>query len=722
VARAGELVLFDPARGRVEAEGAVQKIPGWGKKVEAPIQDQLVRSSYPRFLHPYPLSDKYFLVACQPEAGALWGIYLVDVFDNMLLLKEDPGFALLEPVVFRPTTRPPVIPDKVDPKRKDATMYLADIYAGPGLKGVPRGTVKALRLYELHFAYNQMGGHIDVGIDGPWDVHRIVGTVPVEADGSAFFKVPANTPLAIQPLDDQGRALQLMRSWMTAMPGESVACVGCHESPNTSIPRGRTLATARGVMDITPWHGETRGFDFKREVQPVLDKYCIGCHDGTPTSHAQPDLRLTAKAAPGNFSSSYAALHRFVRRPGPESDYHIQKPGEFAANTSELIQMLQKGHHGVQLDPEAWDRLYTWIDLNVPDHGTWTEYRPIAGQFHDLRLKARQMYAGIDIDPEQIFPTPPAPKATPVMPAPQAAPAPAPACPNWPFDAARAKALQLAAGTPTQAVDLGHNLHLDMVLIPAGEFVMGDPAGAADERTLGRVKIDRPFYMARCTITNQQYAQFDATHDSRVISMFNKDQATPGEVANRPDQPVIRVCWKEALAYCDWLSKKTGHRFTLPTEAQWEWACRAGTSTAMNYGTVDTDFGHLANLADRRFEDLCRRKTPRWLPNIESVDDGAIVTTEVGHYQPNAWGLCDMHGNVSQWTLSSYRPYPYVADDGRNNLDDKDLKVARGGSFYDRPQRATSAYRRAYPSWQCVFDVGFRVICPLEPQTAAVTK
>jgi len=722
-ARAGELVLFDPARGRSEADGAIQKIPGWGKKVEPRIEDTLVDGSYPRFLHPYPLSDKYFLVACQPQPGALWGIYLVDIFDNMLLLREEPGAALLEPVVFRSTPRPPVIPDKVDPTRKDATMYLADIYAGPGLAGVPRGTIKSLRLYELHFAYNQMGGHINVGIDGPWDVHRIMGTVPVESDGSAFFKVPANTPLAVQPLDEQGRALQLMRSWMTAMPGESVSCVGCHESPSTAIPRGRTLATARGAVDITPWHGPTRGFDFKREVQPVLDKYCIGCHDGAPNSHATPDFRLTDKTAPGNFTSSYAALHRYVRRPGPESDYHMQKPGEFAANTSELIQMLQKGHHGVQLDSEAWDRLYTWIDLNVPDHGTWTEHRQIAGQFHDLRAKARALYAGIEIDPELIPTTPAAaPKATPVKPAAEPAPVPAPACPNWPFDAAHAKDMQTAAGVPALKVDLGNNLNLDLVLVPAGEFVMGDSAGAADERTLCRVKIDRPFYMGRCTITNRQYAAFDAAHDSRVISEFNKDQSNPGQVANRPDQPVIRVSWSQALAYCQWLSQKTGRHFTLPTEAQWEWACRGGTNTAMNYGDLATDFGHLANLADRHLNDLCRRDNPRWLPTIESVDDGACITTEVGRYKPNAWGLCDMHGNVSQWTLSGYRPYPYVADDGRNNLDAKELKVARGGSFYDRPVRATSAYRRAYPAWQAVFDVGFRVICPADPQTVMANK
>ena len=128
---------------------------------------------------------------------------------------------------------------------------------------MPRGTVKRLRIYEPHYAYPGMGGHIHIGIDGPWDVHRILGTVPVESDGSASFTVPANTPLAVQPLDEQGRALQLMRSWFTAMPGEIVSCVGCHESQNTAPPPKPTMAMRRKPSAIAPWHGPARGFSFR---------------------------------------------------------------------------------------------------------------------------------------------------------------------------------------------------------------------------------------------------------------------------------------------------------------------------------------------------------------------------------------------------------------------------------------------------------------------------
>ena len=120
--RMGELVLFDPARGRHEASPALQRIPGYGKKVEAIIRDGLTLDSWPKFLHPFPLNDKFFLVSCKPEPDAPWGIYLVDVFDNRVLLKEEEGVALLEPVPLAQRPKPPVIQDKVQPDNPQALV------------------------------------------------------------------------------------------------------------------------------------------------------------------------------------------------------------------------------------------------------------------------------------------------------------------------------------------------------------------------------------------------------------------------------------------------------------------------------------------------------------------------------------------------------------------------------------------------------------------------
>ncbi len=715
VPRMGELILFDPARGRFEADGAVQRIPGNGRKVEPIIRDGLVEGSWPKFLHPYPLSDKYFLVSSQPTPQSKWGIYLVDVFDNLTLVREQDGYVLFEPIPLRKSPRPPAIPDRINLAKKDATVFLADIYSGPGLNGVPRGTVKTLRLYEPHFGYPGMGGHINIGIDGPWDVHRILGTVPVEADGSASFKVPANTPIAVQPLDAEGKALQLMRSWYTAMPGESFSCAGCHDTQNSSPLAKPTMAGLRQPSDISPWYGPARGFSFKREVQPVLDKYCVGCHkEGAPPQNGQavPDLTAQKKNGWRGFTPSYIALHPFVRRPGPESDYHLQKPLEFHADTSELVQMLKRGHYNVKLDAEAWDRLITWIDLNVPDHGTWTEHvggpKPVMAR----RMAMHAEYANRTDDPEQILDTGSKEPVKFVAPAPMPERKPQDIrVAGWPFDAAEAARRQTAANLPPRLkIDLKESASLDLAMIPAGEFVMGDATGEADETPVSRVKIDKPFYMGVVEIRNDQYAAFDPQHDSGVISMVNKDQDRRGYEVNQPNQSVVRVTWSEAAAFCQWLSQKTGKKFTLPTEAQWEWACRAGTDLPFFYGNRDTDFSRFANLADSSLGGLQRGDSPAWHPKDGRFNDGAMVTANVGRYQPNAWGLHDMHGNAAEWTLSSYRPYPYDDHDGRNAPNSVEMKTVRGGSWYDRPIHARSAARLPYRPWQAVYNVGFRVV------------
>ena len=729
VPRMGELVVFDPAKGRFEADGVVQRIPGWGEKVEPVIKDQLVNDSWPRFLHPYPLSEKHFLVSCQPSAEDPWGIYLVDLFDNVLLLAEMEGHALFEPIPFRATTKPPVIPDRVDLARDDASVYLADVYAGPGLAGVPRGTVKDLRVYELHYAYPDMGGHKHVAVEGGWDVHRILGTVPVETDGSAAFQVPANTPLAVQPLDADGRAVQLMRSWFTAMPGETLSCVGCHESQNTTPAVRPTLATRQAPRAIEPWYGPARGFSFKREVQPVLDRSCVGCHDGSAdeSGRPMPDLRRKDENGWGNFTPSYLALHPYVRRPGPESDYHLQKPYEYHANTSELVQMLERGHYGVELGQEAWDRLVTWIDLNVPDHGTWGEHRGIAADYQLQRQEMLSCFANRPVDVEAELASGPAARPVvviePVLPQrPPAPPLGDAELAGWPFDAAAAAAKQAGSDLPRElSVELGGGLSMEFVLVPAGDFLMGDVAGHADELPRTRVAVAESFYLGRLEVTRGQYSRFDPEHDNGYLDQLHKDHTTPGYPANDPDFPVIRVSWLEAVAFCDWLSSRTGLACSLPSEAQWEWACRGGAATPFSFGDLDTDFGAWANLADASISLLAvtgvnpqpiANPSPfeDFLPKESRFDDGAKLMAEAGRYAANPWGLQDLHGNVWEWTRSRFAAYPYREDDGRNDTGGGGDRVVRGGSWNTRPMSARSASRLQYRPYQAVHDVGFRVM------------
>jgi formylglycine-generating enzyme required for sulfatase activity len=721
VPRMGELIVFDTARGRREETGAVQRIPGYGKPVPSVIKDTLVDDSWPRFLHPYPLSDKYFLVSCKPTPSSAWGLYLVDIFDNMLLLKEEPGYALFEPLPLRKTSRPPAIADRVKLQDTQATVYVHDIYAGQGLRGVPRGTVKSLRLFQYEYSYRNQGGHYFVGMEGGWDVRRLIGTVAVEADGSAQFHVPANVPVSVQPLDAEGKALQQMRSWFVGMPGEFVSCVGCHEPQNSTTALKPALAARKPIQDPAPWRGPKRGFSFVREVQPVLDKYCVGCHNGKVGRPDFSDPKIT-KTSGGisDLPRSYLELHPYIRRNGPEGDYHTLTPLEFHANTSLLIQILRKGHHGVKLDAEAWDRLLTWIDINVPAYGTFHEISPIPSNFAQRRHEAKKKYANLDEDIEAI-PNPDVQRVAFVKPAAPPAPPARVQLPGWPFGGDRAKRMQADLGKTDLQLDLGNGIALALKRIPAGEFPMGDVDGFPDEYPMTVVKMAQPFWMGVTEISLEQYQQFDPKHRNGYYDMHYKDQVKPGYLMDSPELPAIRISWEQAMAFCEWLSKRSGKRVLLPTEAQWEWACRAGAGGTAFYGDRDSDFSPYANLADASLSKLAVSGVdPQPIPNPDKFwdfvpkearfNDGVLHLAAVGHYQPNAWGLRDMIGNVCEWTLDDYRAYPYTPQSAVGKPAQDRAKVVRGGSWSERPKDARASARWDYPAWQRVYNVGFRVV------------
>ena len=745
--RMGEMVVLDTAKGWREAKGILHRIGHRGEPTQVIIRDNLIGDTWPKFLHPYPLNDKYFLAAVQFGKNAPWGIFLVDIFDNFVALAYDPKFDFFEPLPIEKAARPRALPDRTDRNRDDAVVYLHDVYLGPGLKGVPRGTVKDLRIVAYNFGMPGMAGPDKIGRGGPWDAMRILGTVPVPEDGSVAFKVPANTPICVQPLDKDGKALQLMRSWYTAMPGEKASCVGCHEQPkDTPLVRYETAALKTPV-EIKPWYGPARGFDFEREVQPVLDRYCVGCHDGTSD---EPDLRaerfaqnyegsplsrlgasrldpeLIPKFAPyksehkfiGNikmrYTPAYEALIPFVRRVNIEDHVGLHVPGEYHADTSELIQMLQKGHHNVQLDDEAWDRLFTWIDLNGPCHGAWGDVADIPCDNDKRRRELALKYGGPKDDPEAVYETPRY-EGQPIVPK-QDQPKPeSMKLAGWPLNAKEAAAKQRSTGPWKKSVDLGSGLRLDLVRIPAGKFVMGDVEGEPDERPQTEAAIPRDLWMSTCEISNEQFRRFKADHFSGYFMKRSIDANGPGMVLDEPNQPAVRISWTEAVDFCRWLSEQTGLRFRLPTEAEWEYACRAGSDSPLAYGPIDTDFSKHANLADaaaaRIYSVTGGVVVLQDIPADDRYDDGAIATTVIGSYQPNRWGLYDMHGNAAEWTLSTYAQYPYHPHDGRNDITTDTRKVVRGGSFYDRPKRCRSSFRLSYPAWQKVHNVGFRVVC-----------
>ena len=731
VARSGRLIIFDPTKGRKNVQGMVQEIPHRNRPIQELIKDELVNGVWPQFVKPTPLNDKYFLVAAKLDPQSLWGLYLVDIYDNVTCLMQAEGEGYISPILVKETKTPPAIPDRVKLNEKEATIFIQDIYEGEGLRGIPRGTVKELRLHAYEYAYvKTRSDHNWHGIQSGWDIKRLLGTVPVEEDGSAIFKVPANTPISIQPIDKDGVAVQWMRSWVTGQPGEVVSCIGCHEDQNQiPIPK-RVMASQKAAVPLKAPEGGVRSFTFDLEIQPILDRACIACHNGEGKAF---DLRGGKKDKLG-YGTSYLNIHPYVHRQGGEGDMVVLQPYEYHPNTSELVRILKKGHHNVKLTDAEWLKLYNWIDYNAPDKGYFDanvlgkEIIPYQG-FDQIerRKELTDKYAnGMGVDwKKEIADYASYLKAqgpiTPVMPE-KAAPVKVKnvKAKGWPFDKSTIKEMLAKETSNRKEVEIAPGVKINFVRIPAGEFVMGSYNGESDAYPTAKVKIDKPFWMGEMEITNQQFNAIYPDHDSRFVDQLWKDHVVQGYPANEPNQPVIRVNYNDAMDYCKQLSEKTGLNITLPTEAQWEWACRAGSDSDFWYGDMNTDFGKYENLADKTTllfavsgvdpkpmsPNSYWYKYYTYLPKEEGVDDGQLIQTGEKVYEANPFGLYNMHGNVSEWTRSDYVPYPY---NPKTKLT-SDHKVVRGGSYIERPKFSTAYARKAYYPYQRVFNVGFRVI------------
>ena len=729
VARSGRLILFAPAKARKGAAGMLQEIPHRNRPIVEEVKDRLVDGVWPQFIKPSPLNDTYFLVAAKLDKNDLWGIYLVDKFDNVTCLHKMEGEGYISPIAVRKTVTPPAIPDRVKLDDKQATVFIQDIYEGEGLKGIPRGTVKSLRLHAYEYAYVQtQSDHNWHGIQSGWDIKRMLGTVPVGEDGSVIFKIPANTPVSIQPLDKDGVAVQWMRSWLTGQPGEIVSCVGCHEDQNQIVIPKRVIASQKAPHALTPPEGGTRSFTFDLEVQPILDRACIACHNGEGKAF---DLRGGKKDGRG-YGTSYLNLHPYVHRQGGEGDMVVLYPYEYHPNTSELVRLLKKGHYNVQLTDAEWRKIYNWIDYNAPDKGYFNAnvLKSFPYQGYDQIERRKQLTdkyaggAGVDWKKEiadyaaqlknkgEIKPVMPK-KVSPVK-------EKVLKVKGWPFAPDRVKEMLADEKETVKVLEIAPGVQMTFVRIPAGEFVMGSYHGEPDTYPTTKVKIDKAFWMGELEVTNQQYNTIFPQHDSRYVDQQWKDHVVPGYPANKPEQPVIRVSYNDAMEYCKILSQKTGLNITLPTEAQWEWACRGGSDEDFWFGNLNADFGKKDNLADVTTNKFAvsgvdpQPMSPEspwykyytFLPKAANVDDGSLVQVGGKKYEANPFGLYCMHGNVAEWTRSDYVPYPYK----ENPKKVSEYKVVRGGSYIERPKYSTAYSRKGFYPYQCVFNVGFRVI------------
>ena len=477
VAQKGKLAILDNSLGRQGDAGItfvagadIRERPGVVKsdytsdpvftKAHAeqdPFVDDFATQHGAQWQYPYPLSEGDWLVTFLPEGslrgskcgdGPNFGIYWQNAAGERELLAYDPAIECSQPVPVRPRRR--AVARRcvaADPNEAYGTFYVQDVYAGEGMRGVTRGTVKTLRVCAIEhrpmFLHNgsmyaphdecfnafipYYGDNSGEGVavsGGTWDVKHVLGEVDVAADGSCAFVAPACNPVYFQLLDAEGRCVQTMRSWATLMPGEFNSCIGCHEekrdAPSAAAPprtlpvqrlrpapgqgahpllarldAGGRRACAANMLGVNAARSAdpeapTEGFSFRRLVQPILDRRCVRCHDGSNPD--RPNLTAKVVADPRQraggknpiyahraFTESYWALTRqgrqtpFVNWYSSTGCSTMLPPCAMGSTRSGVMRHLASEHHGVQTTEEERRVFACWIDLGVPFGGSYAE-------------------------------------------------------------------------------------------------------------------------------------------------------------------------------------------------------------------------------------------------------------------------------------------------------------------------------------------------------------
>ncbi|MDD4872233.1 MAG: hypothetical protein PHR77_16890 [Kiritimatiellae bacterium] len=369
--------IFSPAFGHRENEGNVMIVDlkagpeDWSAARQiSPKLPGLVwttGSGYGRegFRDPYPLSEDCFLVAK----------------DRSLLILGDNGSTqeiyraakmVHDPRVIRSRPREPIIPSHVNLQKTTGQFVLANVYHGRNVGGIKQGTVKKLLILEdlqkpgsKHGWRGEHGGHITL--------RRVLGEVPVEADGSASFEVPALRAVYFVALDAKGLAVKRMQNFTMVMPGETQGCIGCHEFRTTNISpnsgKDTLMALRRPPSKIEPVPGAPDVFDYPRDIQPIWDKHCITCHS---LEKASGHVILTGDNNEWR-TQSYYALHAYdqISRPSGWSEEGNHKPYGFGTGASPLMKKIDGSHHDVHLSREEYDKVRLWIETSAIFTGTY---------------------------------------------------------------------------------------------------------------------------------------------------------------------------------------------------------------------------------------------------------------------------------------------------------------------------------------------------------------
>ncbi len=365
----GSIITVDPRKGqdgpepltRITPEVKFPETEGWGGKG--------------CFATPYPLSEEMFLAAYSPEvvdygdrpSDAAFGIYLVDSLGGRELIYRDADVSCFTPIPVRPRPVPPVIPSTLpspDEAPATGTCYVQNVYQST--QPIPDGSIKYLRINRIH---DQPSAFFTLRSRAKQEVVKsVIGTVPVNEDGSVAFKVPADTGFQLQALDANGMAVMTMRSLMYVRPGEVIGCAGCHESRSSASPgTGYSLSDiAVSTPEPLPGPQYEGGFSFMRSVQPALDRHCILCHGLNEKPAA--GLNLLGDHA----YASLTARRGLVAIALSNKETFYSKPKDYFAHAGKLAPMLIQGHEKLNLPKESLKRIITWLDLNAQQYGDYS--------------------------------------------------------------------------------------------------------------------------------------------------------------------------------------------------------------------------------------------------------------------------------------------------------------------------------------------------------------
>ena len=362
------LVIDSPGHGRSDHRGHVCVItPRLG-----PDDNRGYRRIYGKAAYndPYPINRTDFLVASHKQLllGNLEGrSFPVLTYTGRANIHEP------VPVIERP--REKILADRTNPDQATGEMILADVYSGRNMEGIQKGQIKKLLVLEaLPKPVNFSGGMDLTSWLGTFMLERVLGTVPVEEDGSAYFEVPAGRTVLFVALDGDDLSIKRMQSFTNVQPGEVLGCVGCHENralTPASIQRNRLMALSRPASRIEPFEGLPDVLDYRKHIQPILNKHCVKCHNYQERKGQvvlTEDLGIT-------WSLSYYMLLAKRQVADGRNGYGNQQPRTIGSSASELMNKIGGSHNGVKVTPEEWRTVWMWLESGAPYAGTYAALR-----------------------------------------------------------------------------------------------------------------------------------------------------------------------------------------------------------------------------------------------------------------------------------------------------------------------------------------------------------